>query len=57
MSVESSTVAVFSGVKAMAKFEVIACKFDAVIRDLSVCPCGEIVVVVNDFHVLEGDGL
>ena len=57
MSVGSSTVVVFSGVKVRTVVVVIACKFEAVIRDLSVCPCGEIVVVVNDFHVLKGDGL
>ena len=57
VSVGTSTVAVFSGVKVITVLDVIASEVDAVIRDLSVSPCVEIVVVVNDFHVLEGDGL
>jgi len=54
VSVESSTVLVFSGVKVITVLDVIASEFDAVMRDLSVCPCGEIVVVVNDFDAIEG---
>jgi len=57
VSVGTSTVVVFGGVKVIAVLEVITCEFDAVIADLSICPDVEILVVVNDFHVLEGDGL
>ena len=57
VSVESSTVLVFSGVKVITVLDVIASEFDAVIRDLSVCPGVEIVVVINDFHSVEGNGL
>jgi hypothetical protein len=38
----------------MTEFEVITCEFDVVVADLSICPCGEIVVVVNDFDAIEG---
>jgi hypothetical protein len=47
VSVESSTVAVFRGVKVITVLEVVTCDFDAVVADLSICPGVEIVVVVR----------